>query len=237
MRSPRQGVYVFLDMHRHLAPVTVRQVRDAIWIVKRKQKSLVFLGPVVKLPEELRLDATLLYYDPPDMTQLRQLVDALAGGDGLDPSTRETLARAVLGLAERETERVLRRGLVRHRTLGEACLREAVSEKRQVVRRDEVLECRDTDVTFADVGGLDLLKCWLEGRRAAFADAGRRFGLPAPGGRSSWECQAAERASAPRRSPRIVASLCSEWTWAGCTLRSWARLRRTCAERFGPPRS
>ena len=204
VRGPRQGVYVFLDVHRHLTPVTIRQIRDAIWVVKRKKKSLVFLGPVVSLPEELRLDATLLFFDPPDMARLRELVDLVGGsgvqrfrgsevgeedgwevqgsGSELAPETRERLARAVLGLTEREAERVLARGAVRHGRLGEECLREAVAEKRQIVRKEGVLEFRDPDVSFDDVGGLDLLKNWFEGRRAAFAEAGRRFGLPAPRG-------------------------------------------------------
>lgn len=182
VRGPREGVYVFLDMHRHLTPVTVRQVRDAIWIVKRKHKSLVFLGPVARLPEELRLDATLLFYDPPDTARLRELVDEVAGGRAVDPEVRESLAGAVLGLTEREAERVLRRGLVRHGALDRGCLREALAEKRQIVRKEGVLEFCDSEGSLAEVGGLDLLKAWFASRRAAFAEAGRRFGLAAPRG-------------------------------------------------------
>ncbi len=41
----QEGIYVFLDMHRHFTPVTVRLVRDAIWAVRRQRKSLVFVSP------------------------------------------------------------------------------------------------------------------------------------------------------------------------------------------------
>ena len=43
----RRAIYVFLDIHRHFTPVTVRLVRDCIWTVKRQRKSLVFVSPDV----------------------------------------------------------------------------------------------------------------------------------------------------------------------------------------------
>jgi serine/threonine protein kinase/AAA+ superfamily predicted ATPase len=186
VRGTQAGIHVFLDIHRHLTPVTVRQIRDAIWMVKRKRKSLIFTGPVLNVPDELRADATLLTFDTPDMNDLRGLIDAVAEEIGQaetpDGDAREKLARAVIGVTRREAERVLTRAALRRGGLGEACVADAVAEKRQIVRKEGILEFRDPDVSFADVGGLDLLKGWFSGRRRAFAEAGRRFGLPAPRG-------------------------------------------------------
>ena len=81
--SAEGGIFVFLDMHRHFTPVSIRLVRDAIWTVKRQRKSLVFVSPVLSLPTELQTEATLISYPPPEMERLRAVVDEVAK-DGKD---------------------------------------------------------------------------------------------------------------------------------------------------------
>jgi hypothetical protein len=105
-------IYVFLDMHRHFTPITVRLVRDAIWTVKRQRKSMVFVSPVPTIPEELHSDTTLIFFDLPDMTDMEALIDALAGelGQNVGGELRQRLARAILGLTAREAERWPRPG-------------------------------------------------------------------------------------------------------------------------------
>lgn len=124
------GIYVFLDMHRHFTPVSLRLIRDAIWTVKRKRKSLVFLTPVVQIPEEIQGDATLLFYDLPTVSDLQDVVTQVhAESDGeseLPGEWRDQLARAVLGLTEREAERVLRHACIRHGALNHDCLLNAL---------------------------------------------------------------------------------------------------------------
>lgn len=184
IESPHDGIYVFLDMHRHFTPVTVRLVRDAVWTVKRQRKSLVFVSPQPTIPAELHSDTTLIYFDLPDMSDMETLVDALAAelGQDLGGELRQRLARSVLGLTAREAERVLRRGILRHEGLTTECAAEVLREKEQIVRKEGVLEFRRPDVSFQDVGGLDRLKAWFLARRQAFSAEGQRFGLRLPRG-------------------------------------------------------
>jgi len=182
------GLFVFLDMHRHFTPVTIRLIRDAIWTVKRQRKSLVFVSPVASLPEELSADATLVSYPAPEMERLRQIVSqvhAEASGETsaeLEGSLRESLARGVVGLTEREAVRILRRASLARGGLDVDCLREVIQQKRQTVRKSGVLEFVEPDVTFEDVGGLRKLKAWFASRRRAFSPEGLRFGLRPPRG-------------------------------------------------------
>jgi serine/threonine protein kinase len=181
-----EGIYVFLDMHRHFTPVSLRLIRDAIWTVKRKRKSLVFLSPVVQVPEDIRGDATLLFYDLPEVSDLQDVVARVhAERDGvpeLPGDWREQLARAVLGLTEREAERVVRHAFMRRGALNRDCLLDALRQKEQIVRKEGLLEfCRQTE-SMDDVGGLDLLKPWFAKRQEAFRPEGRHFGLRPPKG-------------------------------------------------------
>ncbi len=188
IQSREGGIFVFLDMHRHFTPVSVRLVRDAVWVVKRQRKSLVFISPTISLPPELETDATLVSYPPPEMDRLRQLADAVhkeCAGDASPPlpgALRETLARAVVGLTEREAARVLRRAAVAQGGLGSGCVTEVVRQKQQAVRKSGVLEFVEPNVSFDDVGGLANLKGWFRSRREAFSPEGLRFGLRPPRG-------------------------------------------------------
>lgn len=49
--------------------------------------------------------------------------------------------------------------------------------KVDVIRKSNVLELVDTDVTMSDVGGMDLLKQWMHDHRACFTEEGKQFGL------------------------------------------------------------
>lgn len=190
--SEREGVYIFVDIHRHFTPVTIRLIRDAIWTVKRKRKSLVFISPHASLPEELMADATMILYDLPEMDDLRALVDKMASdetADGsldkpikLDGALREGLARAMMGLTHREAERVLCRSVLRRGGLDKGCMPEVLSEKEQIVKKAGILEFCRNDVAFSQVGGLEKLKIWFERRRQAFTTTGVRFGLKPPKG-------------------------------------------------------
>jgi ATP-dependent 26S proteasome regulatory subunit len=183
IQSGEGGIFVFLDMHRHFTPISLRLIRDAIWTVKRQRKSLVFVSPILSLPPELEAEATLVSFPPPEMERLREVVDgAREQGAELDGALRETLARAVVGLTEREAQRVLRRAALTRGTLDAGCVAEVVRQKQQLVRKAGVLEFVEPDVTFASVGGLANLKAWFRTRREAFTPEGMRFGLRNPRG-------------------------------------------------------
>jgi hypothetical protein len=181
------GMYVFLDIHRHLTPVTVRLIRDAGWSVRRGNRYLVFVSPVVSLPEDLIADVTLFHYDPPDMNGMCKRVETVwrettGTNSAPEPALRDVLARATLGLTGDETVRAVYRAILRRGGLNHECLPDVIGEKKQIVRKGGVLEFCESDVSFAQVGGLNGLKQWFAGRQRAFSKTGRRFGLPAPKG-------------------------------------------------------
>src|SRR5208282_6189621 len=59
---------------------------------------------------------------------------------------------------------------------------EVFAEKQQIIRKSGLLEYYATTESFSNVGGLSLLKDWLNKRASAFTDEARAFGLPAPKG-------------------------------------------------------
>jgi ATP-dependent 26S proteasome regulatory subunit len=56
------------------------------------------------------------------------------------------------------------------------------SQKEQHIKKSEVLEYIDTDLTLDDVGGFDYLKSWLEKRKTAFGEKAKEYGINSPKG-------------------------------------------------------
>lgn len=188
VESSQMGMYVFLDIHRHFTPVIVRLVRDAIWTVKRARKSLVFISPVLGLPAELQSDATYIFYDTPEMDDLKKAIDSLQAElsssktEMVDSVVKEGLARAVAGLTGFEAERVLRRTYLNNKGFNHGCIKETLQQKKQIIRKAGILEFFESDQSFDSIGGLFLLKEWFHKRRQAFSVEGARFGLQPPRG-------------------------------------------------------
>jgi SpoVK/Ycf46/Vps4 family AAA+-type ATPase len=100
----------------------------------------------------------------------------------LDEAGRERLLQAALGLTLGEAENVFAKIIVKDARLSGDDVNEVFAEKQQIIRKSGLLEYYTAEETFSNVGGLAVLKDWLQKRVVAFTDEARAFGLPAPKG-------------------------------------------------------
>jgi SpoVK/Ycf46/Vps4 family AAA+-type ATPase len=100
----------------------------------------------------------------------------------LDEGSRERLLQAALGLTLGEAENVFAKIIVRDQRLSAEDVGEVFAQKQQIIRKSGLLEYYPAQETFDQVGGLAVLKDWLQKRSVAFSDEARQFGLPAPKG-------------------------------------------------------
>jgi SpoVK/Ycf46/Vps4 family AAA+-type ATPase len=123
----------------------------------------------------------------PDTTvinaQLDSIISSLAGNDkvdlNLEPDERELIVNAAQGLTADEIESALARSLVIEKRLSPSLI---VEEKKQIVRKSGILEFYPVQQGMKDVGGLELLKEWLDKRKGSLTQAARDFGIPYPKG-------------------------------------------------------
>lgn len=95
----------------------------------------------------------------------------------------EKIANASLGLTSIEIENCLTRTLVTHK--GKFSLEniiDIIKEKKQIIRKSGILEYIDNNLSLQDVGGLSILKRWLNLRQASFSEDAHNFGLESPKG-------------------------------------------------------
>ncbi len=185
-RQKEGGIYIFKDLHPFIeGPVITRWLRDAIASFKGSDKVIILMSPVQAVPIELEKEVVVLDYPLPNLTELNHVLsDRLAQSKTkrLDTETREKLLKAALGLTKDEAEKVYRKAQVKAGRLTGDEVNIVLSEKKQLIRRNGILEYIEEDETIDSVGGLEELKRWLNQRSNAFTERAREYGLPQPKG-------------------------------------------------------
>jgi SpoVK/Ycf46/Vps4 family AAA+-type ATPase len=186
IRQKEPSIFILKDLHPFIdAPATNRSLRDAIASFKGMQKNIILMSPVQQVPIELEKEVVVLDFQLPDMAELNKVLTAHQEqnrGRRLTTEAREKLLRAALGLTKDEAEKVYRKAQVTTGQLTENEVNIVLSEKKQLIRRNGILEYLEEDETIDAVGGLEELKTWLTQRSNAFTERAKEYGLPQPKG-------------------------------------------------------
>lgn len=187
------AIFIFKDFHPFLTKsnfAVTRKLKEIAIHLKNSLKTIVIVSPVLEIPIEIEKEITVLNFPLPTREELGQLLDKIIEDVRqlkqvkieLDEAGRERLIQAALGLTLGEAENVFAKIIVSGGRLSAEDVNEVFSEKQQIIRKSGLLEYYATDDTFNNVGGLAVLKDWLNKRALAFTETARRFGLPAPKG-------------------------------------------------------
>ena len=186
------AIWVLRDFHPFLKDIAVvRRLREVAFALQRSQKTVLLLGPVLKIPRELEKEITVVDFALPSAEEMGKLlgeIERSAGQNGqiaidLNRRERDQLVRACLGLTSTEASNAIAKAIIEANGHLDGHAIEAVgAEKRQIIRKSGLLEYYAGGDRLDDVGGLATLKEWLRKRVRAFSDAARAFGLPEPKG-------------------------------------------------------
>ena len=186
IRDRDPAIYVFKDLHPFLESAeVVRWLRDAIAALRGSRKSIVLISPIQNIPTDLEKDTVVLDFPLPRMEELSKVLqDQLTqmNSSRLSDESQEKLVKATLGLTIDEAEKVYRKAKVTTGKLSAAEVDIVLSEKKQLIRRNGILDFMEVEETFNSIGGLEELKHWLEQRSNAFSEKARSYGLPQPKG-------------------------------------------------------
>jgi AAA+ superfamily predicted ATPase len=186
------GIWVLRDFHPFLRDHTVvRRLREAAFGLEASAKTIILLGPTLKIPPDLEKEITVVDFALPTAPQIDRLLDQIISASGqhgniqvnLDRRQRGRLVQACLGLTASEAANAIAKAIVQAggRLDGDA-IEAVTAEKQQIIRKSGLLEFYASDERLNDVGGLAILKEWLRKRVRAFSDEARAFGLPEPKG-------------------------------------------------------
>ncbi len=187
------AIFIFKDFHPFLKGsnfAVIRKLKEIALHLKNSFKTVILISPVMEIPTELDKEMTVLNFPLPTREELGELLDKIVEDVkqfrqvelDLDEAGRDKLLSAALGLTLSEAENVFAKIIVQDERLSGEDVNDVFAEKQQIIRKSGLLEYYATDESFADVGGLAVLKDWLNKRSVAFGEEAREFGLPAPKG-------------------------------------------------------
>jgi hypothetical protein len=171
------AIFHLKDFHEPMreAPDIRRRLRDLYERCFDHGKFVVISSPLRFIPEELTRNIVYLELSVPDLSELISFLhreaDAIAAsGKTIDTSdaTLAQLGRAMLGLTLDEARHAVRRALAAAPRLDSASLPVLLEEKRLLVNRTGMIEYVAVGTKIDYVGGLEILKKWLQERRKLF---------------------------------------------------------------------
>lgn len=189
--EPEACLWVLRDFHPFLKePTIVRRLREVAFGLATSNKTVILLGPVLKIPPELEKEITVIDFNLPTEEGLEAMLTALVENHrrmkvkvSLDKRQRARLIKACLGLTETEAANAIAKAVIQAKGLLDGDAIEAVTaEKQQIIRKSGLLEFYASATQLQNVGGLEILKEWLRKRVRAFGAEARAFGLPEPKG-------------------------------------------------------
>jgi SpoVK/Ycf46/Vps4 family AAA+-type ATPase len=187
------AIFLFKDFHPFLTRSNVsiiRRLKDIALHLKNSFKTIVIISPVMEIPPELEKEITVLNFPQPTKEDLAALLEKILEDVrefkhvqiDLDEHGRDRLLQAAMGLTLAEAENVFAKIIVKYQRLGAEHVGEVFAEKQQIIRKSGLLEYYASEEDFQQVGGLAVLKDWLNKRAVAFSAEANAFGLPPPKG-------------------------------------------------------
>ncbi|MEE8574964.1 MAG: AAA family ATPase, partial [Thermodesulfobacteriota bacterium] len=189
------AIYLFKDFHAFMGAgqtntAVLRKLREVARALSDSYKTLVITSPMMEIAPELEKDITVVDYPLPGVPEFSALFERICTDVSedtdldldIDSEGKEKLIQAAMGLTLQEAENVFAKTIVNDGSLSASDVSDVLSEKQQIIRKSGLLEYCETPESMDDVGGLDMLKEWLEKRSVAFTERARDFGLPSPKG-------------------------------------------------------
>lgn len=167
----------------------IQQVIDSTMAARLKGCHIIFVGPHLDLPVELKNLVTVVDCALPSFKEIvisyKRLTEAYEDVMTLPEvkEEREQLLReaaiAATGLDSLGAENALSLSMAMHEEID---IRTIQKQKEAEVRKSDVLEFVNTEEVIQNVGGFNVFKEWLNRRRRVFTEDAREYGLPYPKG-------------------------------------------------------
>jgi len=188
-------VFILKDFHKHFdKPIITRLFRNAWNNLKARSNMVIFVGHTFAIPPELEKEIQLVDYALPTEEAINERLnfilesvnkakeDAKKDKLVITNEVREAAVEAAKGMTHVEVENAFSMAYVENMAFDNKFVASVFTEKIAQLKKTELLDYIETDVSFKQVGGLSGLKKWIESRKKAFSKAARAYKLPLPKG-------------------------------------------------------
>lgn len=187
LEGPR-ALFILKDFHPFVGtPQVLRMLRNVASALVSRHQTVILLSPQFRVPGDAEKEIAVVSYPLPGADelseQLNRFIDALPESIPVKVNgDRATIARALQGLTRFEADAVLAQAVIATGEVALSAVDFILDEKAQIIRKSGHLEFWAQQATYADVGGLDLLKAWVEQAMTAFSPEAEAYGVEPPRG-------------------------------------------------------
>jgi ATP-dependent 26S proteasome regulatory subunit len=187
IEHPRTAFFLFSDLHRHTHDArVVSRLRETYRALRANYKTLFLCASALDIPPECHKEVAVLTLSLPDVQQIdaifAQVCRQHAKVEVNLEDQHDALLRGTLGLTEDEAHTAFAKLLLGKSTVGPEIIDTLYEEKREIVRKEGILDYVPSRVALEDIGGLGVLKYWLQQRQRFFMREAEEFGLDPPKG-------------------------------------------------------
>ena len=183
--SDLSTILLVKDFHKFFDDPSInRTIKELSSTLRETNNNLFISSHLLPSSEELDELMTILDLPLPDQNELKNLIKKIAinTNSNLNEEDLNDLTAASSGLTEIKVKQVTAKALTKRGKISKEDIKEILEEKKQVIARSEILEFFETKSSQDDIGGLKVLKVWLNQRYKAFSKEARDYGLPIPKG-------------------------------------------------------
>ena len=183
--SDNPTLLLIKDFHKfHEDPTIARTLKELSFYLRETTHNLIFNSHVYPISNEFDELMAIIELPLPDFEELISLLEKISEktNSNLQREDLIELATASSGLSESRVRQVAAKALTQRGKISSFDIKEIIEEKKQVIARSEILEFFESQSSQNDIGGLTVLKSWLEQRYQAFSSEAREYGLPLPKG-------------------------------------------------------
>jgi len=173
------------DFHKFYDDPSInRTIKELSSTLKKTSHNLIISSHLFPSSEELDELMTIVNLPLPDQKELKNLIKKIAinTNSNLEEHDLNELSIASSGLTEIKVMQVTAKALAQRGKISKEDIKDILEEKKQVIARSEILEFFEAKSSQDDIGGLNVLKVWLNQRYRAFSKEARDYGLPIPKG-------------------------------------------------------
>ncbi len=173
------------DFHKFYDdPSISRTIKELYFSLRETSHNLILTSHILPTSQELDDLITIINLPLPDLDELTTLIKQIAINTDSEISEQDLneLAIASSGLSETRLKQVTAKALTQRGKISKVDIKDILEEKKQVIARSEILEFFESTSNQSEIGGLKVLKVWLNQRYKAFSKEAREYGLPIPKG-------------------------------------------------------
>ncbi|WP_288246722.1 AAA family ATPase [uncultured Prochlorococcus sp.] len=178
-------VLLVKDFHKFYDDPSInRTIKELSSALTETSHNLIISSHLFPSSEDLDELMTIVTLPLPDQKELKNLIKKIAinTNSNLEEKDLNELSIASSGLTEIKVKQVTAKALAQRGKISKEDIKDILEEKKQVIARSEILEFFEAKSSQDDIGGLDVLKVWLNQRYRAFSKEARDYGLPIPKG-------------------------------------------------------